>query len=69
MIVRQSINGVPVIRSIPLGRAVLKKMETFAEHHGREPDFAELRALAATSVPVVYRREPEVISWRNAERS
>jgi hypothetical protein len=59
MIVREQINGAVVIRSIPLTRAIFRKMAAFSAHHGREPSFPELRALAATSVPIVYRK-----SWR-----
>jgi hypothetical protein len=43
----------------PLTLAVIKNMDAFIAHHGRESSFPELRALAATSVPIVYRK-----SWR-----
>jgi hypothetical protein len=59
MIVRESVKGAVVNRSTPLTLAVIKKMDAFIAHHGREPTLSELRALAATSVPIVYRK-----SWR-----
>jgi hypothetical protein len=56
MIVREWVNGSVVIRSTPLTLAVIEKMDAFIAHNEREPTFPELRALAATSVPIVYRK-------------